>query len=113
MPAVLAVVVAGAVVIFTGSAPAANASDCLAISEGCLGGTEAVVAAAAPALAVSAELNQGSFGADLQPIALLPTTRAKLNVRTLTRMASVPSKLVLLTHDLPGHAKLTGGLGSR
>jgi hypothetical protein len=91
----LAIVVAGAVVIFTGSAPAAKASDCLAISAGNCGAVEAVVAAAAPAFALSAELNHGNLGADLQPIALLPITRAKLNVKTLTRMASVPSNRLL------------------
>jgi hypothetical protein len=80
----------------------------LAISDGNFGAVAAVVDAAAPAFAVSAELNQGSFGADLQPIVLLPITRAKLNVRTVTRMASVPSNRVLFTPDLPGHGGLSG-----
>jgi hypothetical protein len=96
VPAVFAAVAVEAVAIFTVSAPAAaKASDCLAISEGNWGAAEAVVDAAAPAFAVSAELNHGSFGADLQPIAPPPITKAKLNVRILTRMASVPSNRVL------------------
>jgi hypothetical protein len=64
----LAVVTEGAVVIFTGSV-ADNPSVCLAISEGNCGAVDAVVAASAPAAALSAVLNHGSLGADLQPIA--------------------------------------------
>jgi hypothetical protein len=41
----------------------------------------------------SAELNQGNLGADLQPNALPAIPRAKLNVRILTRMASLPSNV--------------------
>ena len=108
--AALAVVAAGAVVIFTGSV-ADRPSVCLAISEGSWGAVDAVVDVAAPAAALSAVLNHGSFGADLQPIALQLITRAKLNVITLTRMASVPSNRCCLQHNLRGHAGLSGYQG--